>query len=77
MWFTREKSNTNLTKANTKVCLSLPYNADNSYLFVTKKEKFKSKSDNKNANFPTQFCFGSILMDLGIMSLDRSLNGNV
>ena len=29
-----------------------------SYLFVNK--KFKFKADNKNVNFPTQFCIGSI-----------------
>ena len=41
------------TKANTKFCLSLHYNADNSYLFVNGREMFKFKADNKNVNFPT------------------------
>ena len=36
--------------------LSLHYNADNSYLFVNENEIFKFKADNKNVNFPTQFC---------------------
>ena len=36
------------------------YNADNSYLFVNGKEICKFKADNKNLNFPTQFCLGSI-----------------
>ena len=36
------------------------YNHDNSYLFVNEKEIYKFKADNKNANFPTQFCLRSI-----------------
>ena len=31
-----------------------------SYLFVNGKEVFKFKADNKNINFPTQFCLRSI-----------------
>ena len=50
-----KKFNINLSKANTKFCLSLHYNVDNSYLFVNGKEIFKFKADNKNVNFPTQF----------------------
>ena len=44
------------TKANPK----LNYNADNNYLFFNGKEIFNFKGDNKNVNFPTQFCLGSI-----------------
>ena len=55
-----KKFSISFSKANTKVCLSLNYNADNSYFFINGKEVFKSKADNKNANFPTQFCLGSI-----------------
>ena len=40
--------------------MSLHYNADNSYLFVNGKEIFKFKADNKNVNFPTQYCLGII-----------------
>ena len=40
--------------------MSLHYNVDNSYLFVNGKEIFKFKTDNKNVNFPTQFCIGRI-----------------
>ena len=40
--------------------MSLHYNADNSYLFVNEKEIFKFKADNKNVDFPSQFCLGSI-----------------
>ena len=50
----------NFSKANRKFCLSLHYNVDNSYLFVNWKEIFKFKADNKNVNFPTWFCLGSI-----------------
>ena len=35
-------------------------NADNTYLFANGKEIFKFKADNKNVNFPTQFCLRSI-----------------
>ena len=40
--------------------MSLHYNDDNSSFFVNGKEIFKIKADNKNVNFPTQFCLGSI-----------------
>ena len=33
-----KKFSINYTKANTKFCLSLNYNADNSYLFVNRKK---------------------------------------
>ena len=55
-----EKISIDFTKANTKFCLSLHCNADNSYLFVNGKEIIKFKANNKNANFPTRFCLGSI-----------------
>ena len=48
-----KKFSIKFTEANTKLCLSLPYNADNSYLFFNGKEIFKFKADNKNVNFPT------------------------
>ena len=37
----------------TKFCLSLHYNAINSYLFVKEKEIFKFRADNKDVNFLT------------------------
>ena len=55
-----KKFNINFTKASTKFCLSLHYNADDSYLFANGKEIVKFKADNKNVNFLTQFCLGSI-----------------
>ena len=48
------------SKANPKFCLSLHYNADNSYLFGNGKESFKFTADNKNVNLPTQFFLRSI-----------------
>ena len=42
------------------MCLSLHYNADNRYLFVNGNESFKFKPDNKNVNFPSHSCVGSI-----------------
>ena len=40
--------------------LELNYNGDNSSLFVNEKEMLNFKAYNKNFNFPTQFCLGSI-----------------
>ena len=54
------------------------YNADNSYLFVNGKEIFKFRADNKNINFPTQFCLGSISNGLSAAEFrEVSLNGNL
>ena len=65
-------------KENTKFCLSLHYNADNNYLFGNGKEIIKFKADNKNINFPTQCCLGSISNGFGnTESREVSLNGNV
>ena len=69
--------NINFTKANTKYCLSLYYNADNSYLFVNGNEVFKFKTGNKNVNL-TQFCLGNISNGFSnTLSKEVSLNGNV
>ena len=48
------------SKANTKLCLSLHYNADNSYFFVNRKEIFKFKGDSNKVNFPNEFCLRSV-----------------
>ena len=50
----------NFSESKTKVCLSLHYSQDNSSLFVNGKEIYRFKADNKDVNFPTQFCLGSI-----------------
>ena len=73
-----KKFSINFSKANTKFCLSWHYNAGNSYLFVNGKEIFKFKADNKNVNFPTQFCLISISSGFSTTeSREVSLNGNV
>ena len=55
----RQKFNINFIKASTKFCISLRYNVNNSDLLVNGKGIFRFKTDNKNLNFPTQFCLGS------------------
>ena len=58
--------------------MSLHYNAVNSYLLVNGKEFFEFKADNKNVNFPTQFCLGSVSNRFSATeSIEVSLNGNV
>ena len=72
------KFSINFSKPNTKFCLSLHYDADNSYLFVDGNEIFKFKADKKNVNFPTQFCLRSISNGFSALkSREVSLNGNV
>ena len=47
-------------------------------MFVNGKEILKFKADNKNVNFPTQFCFVSISNGFSATeSTEVSLNGNV
>ena len=58
--------------------MSLHYNDDNSYLFVKGKEIFNFKADNKNVNFSTQFCLGSISNGFSAHeSREVSLNRNM
>ena len=53
----RKKSSINFSKTNTKCYLSLHYKQ----LFVYQWQKiFRFKTGNKNVNFPTHFCLGSI-----------------
>ena len=73
----KKKFSINFSKSKTRFCLSLHYNADNSYLFVNRKEIFKFKASNKNVNFPTQLCLGSISNGFGpTESRELSLKGN-
>ena len=55
-----QKKKLSISKANTKFCLSLHCNGSNSYLFANEAEIFKFKADNRNVNFPSQFCLGRI-----------------
>ena len=58
--------------------MRLHYNADNSYLLANEKEILKFKTDNKNVNFTTRFCLGSISNGFSVTeSTELSLNGNV
>ena len=69
----KKKFSTNFTKANTKFCLSLRYNADNSYLFVNWKKVFKFKADNKMLTFQLSFFLEVFLMDLVLLRLEKYL----
>ena len=54
----QKKISINFSKANTKFCLSLHYNGEESYLYVSKTEicKFKAKVNVSCYNF----CLGSV-----------------
>ena len=74
----KEKFDISFSKVNTKFCLRLHCNGDNSYLFVNGKEILKLEANNKNVNFPAQFCLGSISNQFGTLKSRKvSLNGNV
>ena len=74
----KKKISINFTIENTKLCLSVHYNVDNSYLFVNRKEIFKFKANNKNVNFPTRCCLPSISDEFSnIECREVFLNGNV
>ena len=66
-----KKFSINFIKANTKFFLNLHYNGDNSYFFVNGKEIIKFKADNKNVNFPTWFCLGSISDGFSALILEK------
>ena len=73
-----KKVSINSTKANTKFCLGLHYKVENSFLFVNGREIFKFQADNKNVNFSTRFCLGSISDGFSATeSREVSLGGNV
>ena len=48
--------------------MSLHYTHENSYSFVNRKEIFRFKADNKNVNFPTQFCLVTISNKFGYIN---------
>ena len=73
-----KKFSIDFSMTKTKFRLSLHYNADNSCLFVNRKEIFKLKADSKNFNFLTQFCLGRISNGFSATeSREVSLNVNV
>ena len=72
----RKKFSINFSKANTKLCLSLHYNADNSYLFVNGKDSLSLKPTIKTLTFQPNLVSEAYLMDLALLSLEKYL-GNV
>ena len=73
-----KKIDINFSKANTKFCLRLHYNAENSYLFVNEKEIYKFKASSKSNSFPSQFCLGSTSNEFNSLDLDEAcFSGNV
>ena len=49
----------NFTKVNSKFCLSLHYNGDDSYLFVTGTEFIKFKAEDSMI-IPNNLCLGNV-----------------
>ena len=67
----------NFTKENTKFCLSLHYNAADSYLFVNGTEIIKFKVKDSEIN-PYELCLGNISKDWSIDNMKKtSLQGCV
>ena len=67
----------NFTKVNTKFCLSLHYNGENSYLFVNGTEiiKFKAKD---SMIVPYSLCLGNVSKDFSASNMKiTGLNGYV
>ena len=74
----QKKININFNKANTKCCLNVHYNADNSYFSINGKVIIKFKTNNKNVNFPTEFYLeGTSNRLIATESRDVFLNENV
>ena len=64
-------------RANTKFCLRLNYNGENSYLFVNAKEIFKFKADNKNVQFSKTFQFNFMSKEFSASEyIEACLNGS-
>ena len=61
----------NITKSNTKFCLSLHYNGEESYLFVNGKEihRFKVKDSEIVANTS---CLGNISEDFSVANMKKT-----
>ena len=68
-----KKFSINFSKASTKFCLSLPYNASNSYLFVNGKEILRLKPTTEMLTFQVNFVSEAYLIDLVLLSLEKHL----
>ena len=67
----------NFTEKNKKICLSLHYNKDNSYLFVNGIEIIKFKSKDPEI-LPHPLCLGNISKDWSVDNMRKTgLNGYV
>ena len=67
-----KKFSINFSKANTNIILII------AICLLTEKKYFKFKADNKNVNFPGQFCLGSISNEFSATDFrEVSLNENV
>ena len=67
----------NFIKVNTKFCLSLHYNGNNSYLFVngTKIHKFKAKD---SMIVPNNLCLGNVSKDFSASNMNKTeFNGYI
>ena len=63
----------NFTKANTKFCLSLHYNADNIICLLMEKKSVNLKPTRKILTFQLNFVLEVFLMDLVLLSLEKYL----
>ena len=68
-----KKFSINFSKSNTKFCLSLRYNIDNSYLLVYGKKSLILKPTMKMLTFQHNFVSEVYLMDLLLLSLEQDL----
>ena len=73
----KKKFSINFTKANTKFCLSLHYNADKSYffvnVFVNGKESLRLNPKIKMLTFQLIFVWEEFLMGLMLLALEKYL----
>ena len=69
----KKKFSFNFTKANTKFCLSLHCNADNSYLLLMEKKSLNLKPTIKMLTFQLSFVSEEYLLDLVLLSLEKYL----
>ena len=61
------------TNANTTFCLSLYYNAGNSFLFVIGKKPLSLKPTMKMLTFQLKFVSEAYLIDLALLNLEKYL----
>ena len=73
-----KKIDINFSKSETKYCLSLHCNSDNTNLFVNRKEIYTFKGNNKNVSISPHFYLGSICNKFDCVDSEKvSFKGNV